>query len=73
VGDQIASGSGSLPLDQVVCDGAHHRYTVRVVASTDGPPFQPGEAVGQADVDICTHAGCASDSWGPRVITLVST
>lgn len=68
-------GSGVRLQGRLVCDGVPHRYTVRVVASIEGPPFQPGEALGQAAVEICATIDgqytCSSDSWGPKVITLV--
>ena len=55
-GGRIATGSGT-SFEQLVCDGAEHLTTDRVVAD-GGLAFKKGEATAQGVAQFCDQLGC---------------
>jgi len=55
-GGRIATGSGT-STEQLVCDGAEHLVTDRVVAD-GGLAFKKGDAVARGTVQVCDQLGC---------------
>ena len=55
-GGRIATGSGT-STEQLVCDGAEHLATDRVVAD-GGLAFKKGDAVAQGTANVCDQLGC---------------
>jgi hypothetical protein len=54
-GGRLATGSGST--SGLVCDGAEHTTTVRVIAE-GSTAFKKGSAVGQGNTEACNEFGC---------------
>jgi hypothetical protein len=62
---RLATGSGSAT--GLICDGAEHTTTVRVIAS-GGTPFKKGEAVASGTVIACGEAGCFETGLGTATV-----
>ena len=64
-GGRVATGSGFT--SNLVCDGAEHTTTVRVLADGD-LAFKKGEAVGRGNVTACNEFGCFFGGLPPETV-----